>query len=491
MVALGVQGGAVGAGAVGAGAVRARGAGVPRGPSTRVAPSVLAAGIARDRAVRVAVVRVEGSRARVDVLTRTGPWEVRRVIAAAQADPAVVAVEVDHRVRASDVAPAVTAPAAPTSAPAPGGPVPTAASTATVTATPVADPYRTRQWALTALHAEDVRRVAAGAGQVVGVVDSGVDATHPDLAGQVLPGTDEVTPGGDGRADAAGHGTHVAGIVAALAGNGIGVEGFAPQARILPVRALDAAGGGWDSDIAAGVIWAVDHGAGVVNLSLGGTDSSDAMRSAVLYAVARGTVVVAAVGNERQEGNPVEYPAGLSTSVPGVIAVAATTSAGVSAGYSNTGADVTLAAPGDGILSTYPGGTYALMSGTSMATPYVSAVAAVIRSAEPGLSPAQVVQVLVASAVDLEARGRDDATGAGLVDPSAALCRLGHCPAAATPSPSPSPSPSSSTGGPSPSPSAPAALRVTVAGPAPEAVAGRPATLTVTVSDGAGPVVGA
>ncbi|HEY6796702.1 MAG TPA: S8 family serine peptidase [Kineosporiaceae bacterium] len=431
---------------------------VPRGPSTTAAPAALAAGVAPGETVRIAAVRVVSSGARVDVVRSTGPQDARAAIAAAQADPAVVAVEVDHRVRVADAS----------------GRVP---------ATP--DPDRSRQWALDALRAEQLWPAADGAGQVVAVVDTGVEGSHPDLDGRVLVGYDVLSGGGTGNTDPYGHGTHVAGIVAASAGNGIGVEGLAPQALILPVRALDAGGGGWDSDIATAIIWATDHGATVINLSLGGPDASDAMRGAIVYAINHGVVVVAAVGNERADGNPVEYPAAFG--LPGLIAVAATTSERVSAAYSNTGSQVMIAAPGSSILSTYLNGTYALMSGTSMAAPYVSAAVAAVRSAEPGLAPAQVAQVLIGTADDLETPGRDDDTGTGLVDPLAAVCSLGHCPTGVSPTPSGSPSPSPS---PSPTP-APLALGVRVQAPAAPIVSGALAVLTVTVSDVKGPVSGA
>jgi type VII secretion-associated serine protease mycosin len=453
---------------------------LPRSASTRLAPAVVAAGVLPGQAVRVSAVRLAGALAHVDVVRATGPQAAQRAVAAAQADPDVVAVQIDHRVQLQDVSPTAS---------------PTAAAASSASLPLSDDPYRSQQWALTALRAESAWAVSRGAGQVVGVVDSGVDATHPDLVGRILTGTDLVSPGGDGRTDPYGHGTHVAGIIAADAGNGIGVAGLAPLAQILPVRALDATGGGWDSDIATGIIWAADHGASIVSLSLGGPDASDAVRSAVTYAIGKGALVVAAVGNERASGDPVEYPAGFT--MPGLLAVAATTSDGVSASYSNTGTYVTIAAPGSSVLSTYPGGSYALMSGTSMATPYVTAAAALIRSAVPTLTPAHLAAELVATADDLETAGRDDDTGAGLVDPLAALCALSLCSATASPSPSPTASPSgsptSSTDSPSPSatPTSAAPLGVAVRIPASPIVSGARAVLTVTVSDADGPVAGA
>jgi type VII secretion-associated serine protease mycosin len=428
---------------------------------------VLAAGVRAGQSVRVSSVRVSAEGAQVSVSRQTGPEAARVAIAAAQADPEVVAVQVDRRV---ELGPLEVAP------------VRAAAVDAAVVRSD--DSYRTDQWALDALRAEQLWGLTRGAGQVVAVIDTGVLGGHPDLAGQVLTGTDFVTPGGNGWDDGLGHGTHVAGIIAALAGNGVGVAGLAPAAKILPVRALDATGGGWDGDIASGVIWAADHGATVINLSVGGPNNSDAMRSAVSYAVGRGVVVLAAAGNERQAGNPVEYPAGFD--LPGLLAVAATTSTRVSAPYSNTGAYVDVAAPGDAIVSTYLGGRYASMSGTSMATPYVAAAAALIRAAAPGMSAVDVTKLLVSSADDVERIGRDDDTGTGVIDPAEALCAVDLCPPGVTPSPTPSPSPTTSAG-----PASATALTVTVRGPGSPVVRGRTAPVHVLAADADGVVAGA
>jgi serine protease len=469
---------------------------IPRGPSTRTAPRVLARSVAAGRSARVATVRVVDGRARVEVVGVVGPFEAERRIAAAQADPDVVAVEVDRRVTASGSA---TGPS-PTGYPIATDPPPlsTAVNTQTSSGTdsspasptpaatvqaPSNDPYRSEQWALDALGAERLWTVSRGTGQVVAVVDSGVDGTHPDLVGQVLGGIDYVAGAGTGWTDPYGHGTHVAGIVAAVANNGIGVAGLAPDARILPVRVLDSDGAGWDSDIAAGLIWAADHGATVINCSLGGPDAADPVRYAVSYAIGRGAVVVAAAGNERADGNPVSYPAAFA--LPGELGVAATTAARVSANYSDTGSYISLAAPGDGILSTLDGSYYRL-SGTSMAAPYVSAAVALVRAVAPSLGPIDVAQLLTSTADDLEVVGRDDATGSGLIDPAAALCARQLCPPTA-PQASPSPSPS-----PSQSPSSAALpMKITVRAATARVVAGRTAVLSLTITDADGPVPGA
>jgi serine protease len=465
-----------------------------RDASTRTPPREIAAGVTPGQSVRISTVKISADGASVTVLRRTGQDAATAAIAAAQADPAVVAVQVDQRVRALDDVPA----------PATDGPQTTGATRMTAQAALSNDAQRPDQWALDALRAEQAWDVTRGAGQVVAVVDSGVDGTHPDLAGQVLAGTDLVSPGGNGWNDGRGHGTHVAGIIAALAGNGIGIAGLAPAVKILPVRALDALGEGYDSDIAAGVIWAVsddrsDHRASVINLSVGGSENSAAMRAAVSYAVGQGAVVVAAAGNECQAGDGADYPAAFG--LPGELAVAATTSQGVSASYSNTGSYIQVAAPGDRIVSTYPKGEYAELSGTSMATPYAAAAVALIRAADPGLGPVDAARLLISTADDLGHPGRDDDTGAGLVDPVAALCSIGHCPTGAAAQLSPS---ASSTGlTPSPLPSAVltpstsirsaavTGMTATVRVPPAPTVIGKTARLAVTVTDGRCAVEGA
>jgi hypothetical protein len=294
------------------------------------------------------------------------------------------------------------------------------------------DPLAAQQWALTTLRAGEV---GTATGQVVGVVDTGVDASHPDLAGVVLPGTD-IVDGGDGWTDPNGHGTHVAGIVAAVADNGIGGAGLAQGAQILPVRVMAADGSGWDSDAAQGMVWAVDHGATVINLSFGGPDPSPVMDTAVKYALGKGVSVVVAAGNEGQAGNPVEWPA----ADPGVIAVGAVDSAGVRPGWSSSGAQLALVAPGVRITSTVPVSAadpsgYATWDGTSMAAPFVSAAAALLRHAQPTLSAAGVRKRLMDTADDLGPLGVDPDYGAGLVDVVAAEAATGPIDVSTTPAP--------------------------------------------------------
>jgi subtilisin family serine protease len=218
--------------------------------------------------------------------------------------------------------------------------------------------------------------------------------------------------GGPADTDPNGHGTHLAGIVAATAGNGRGGSGIAPGVRILPVRVLDAQGAGYSSHVAAGIVWATDNGAAVINLSLGGPIASGAQQEAIAYAVSRGVLVVGAAGNNHGTGgvDVAQYPAAFAD----VLAVAAVTPESQPATFSTRGDYVDLAAPGTMITSTYPGDRYASFSGTSMAAPFVAGAAALLEGLRD-MTPAQLSDVLRASAVDVAQAGADPATGAGLV----------------------------------------------------------------------------
>jgi subtilisin family serine protease len=294
------------------------------------------------------------------------------------------------------------------------------------------DTFRDLQWGLRADETSVAQAwlTSSGAGQVIAVVDSGVYGGHEDLGGRVRSGAEFLlgngTPtGADGWTDQKGHGTFVAGVAAATRDNELGVTGVAGAAQILPVRVLDASGGGWDADVTAGLLYAADNGATVINLSLGGDVPNGALEAAVDYALARDVSVVVSAGNSGPES--VKYPAAF----PGSIAVAATTEAKALAAfssYSTTDPYVDIAAPGENITSTYsplaaPGGYsyYTGSSGTSFSAPFVSGVVAIVRAARPELSAAQVRAVIEASADDMGPAGPDAQTGAGLVDPAGAL----------------------------------------------------------------------
>ncbi|MEJ5914647.1 S8 family serine peptidase [Pseudokineococcus sp. 1T1Z-3] len=289
------------------------------------------------------------------------------------------------------------------------------------TAGAAADPYRSLQWPLDTLHAEELRPLVTST-PVVAVLDTGVDGDHPDLDDVLVPGVDVVdgtTGPRAGWVDPQGHGTHVAGIVAAEVGNGTGVEGLLAGARVMPVRVLGADGSGSTAQVAQGVVAAVDAGASVLNLSLGASRSDEVLRRAVAYAGERGVVVVAAMGNDGAKGSPTSYPAAYD----GVVAVAATDRADARASFSSSGPHADLAAPGAEVASTWTGAGYRYASGTSMASPYAAAAAAAVRGAAPGLTPTQVEEVLEQTALDLGAPGHDDLYGWGRLVPVAAVER--------------------------------------------------------------------
>lgn len=299
------------------------------------------------------------------------------------------------------------------------------------------DQYRPQQYSTDRVRANLVSDLVTGNGTTVAVVDSGVQGDHPDLTPllpggrqRVLSGTTFLTPdgagpdlrGAPGNVDPNGHGTHVAGIIAAARGNGIGVEGIAPNAQILPVRALDSSGLGWASDVAEAILWAHRQGADVVNLSLAGPSQSAAISAAidsVTTDTSRGkapTIVVAAAGNSG--GNYSEmWPA----AHPRVIAVASTDSADQVAASSSRGGWVDVAAPGVSILSTCTGSTYCYKSGTSMAAPLVAGVAALLREQAPQRTGGDVAGTLQGTALDIDRLGRDDASGWGRIDVAASV----------------------------------------------------------------------
>ncbi len=245
---------------------------------------------------------------------------------------------------------------------------------------------------------------------VVAVLDTGV-SPHPELVSALVAGRNFTdSPGGlQGTGDLYGHGTHVAGTIGADAGTY--VEGVAAGVRIMPVKVLGDSGSGWSNWTADGIVWAADNGADVINMSLGGAGRSTVQTQAVAYARSKGVTVIAAAGNANVS-TPF-YPA----AEPGVIGVAAVDEQRARASFSNFGSYVDVAAPGVDILSTYlPDRGYAYMDGTSMASPHVAGVAALVEAAAPGLTPDQVEQVLTTTTTDLGASGRDDLFGYGLVD---------------------------------------------------------------------------
>jgi serine protease len=254
--------------------------------------------------------------------------------------------------------------------------------------------------------------------KTVAVIDTGVDADHPDLSGRVLPGRDFANDDMN-AADDNGHGTMVAGFAAATGNNGRGVAGAAWNARILPVKVLDAAGSGSDADIAAGITWAADQGADVINLSLGGPSESETLEAAVEYASGKGALVVAAAGNDGF--TTPSYPA----AIPDVVAVGATDWSGNVVWWSNYGPWIDIVAPGYDVSSTAlaagPVDAYEDGYGTSFSSPLVAGVAALVRAKHPTWSPGLVAAELERTARDAGPRGIDDSYGHGLLDAYAAL----------------------------------------------------------------------
>ncbi len=296
------------------------------------------------------------------------------------------------------------------------------------------DPYYVYQWGLSMINAPAAWDVQSGISTVtIAILDTGVDLTHPDLVSQMVNGYDFVNNDAD-PADDHGHGTHVASIAAASGNNGVGLAGVAWNVKIMPVKVLANNGSGSYSGIANAVIWAVDQGADIINMSLGGNSYSQTLQDAITYAHNLGAVVIAAAGNGYESGNAPNYPAANNH----VIGVGATTQSNTCASFSTTGYFVDIAAPGVSIVGAYlrsKGYSYVYMSGTSMATPYVAGLAALLLSVDDTLTPDEVQAFLANTAVDLGDAGRDDIFGAGRIDAASAVNAVFASLPTATPTP--------------------------------------------------------
>ncbi|GHI08993.1 type VII secretion-associated serine protease [Streptomyces cellostaticus] len=296
-----------------------------------------------------------------------------------------------------------------------------------------ADGIRGQQWGLSALHLDEAWRTTKGQGVTVAVLDTGVEADHPDLAGNVLPAKDMIGFGAEpGDRTWARHGTAMAGIIAGHGhgpGNADGVMGVAPEARILPVRVILEDGDSARTKarttrgnaLADGIRWAADHGADVINLSLGDDSNSahpePSEDEAVQYALKKGVVVVASAGNGGDKGDHVSYPA----AYPGVIAATAVDKYGTRASFSTRRWYAAVSAPGVDVVIADPDHKYYEGWGTSAASAFVSGAAALIKAAHPTLAPAQIKKLLEDTARDAPVGGRDDSRGFGMIDPAAAL----------------------------------------------------------------------
>jgi subtilisin family serine protease len=299
------------------------------------------------------------------------------------------------------------------------------------------------QYTATRMDALDPAILRAASSVLIAVIDTGADVTAPDLAAKAPITYNERTPGGDVR-DTVGHGTFVAALAAGSVTNGEGIAGFGGDARLMIIKAGSGDGSFSDLDEATAIVYAVDHGARIINLSLGGPSTTTTEKRAIDYAASHGALVVAAAGNEFEDGNPVEYPAALLQPVgsKGVggrgLSVGASTTGGTRAGFSNTGTYLSLVAPGENVFSAVattsapgrfprvalPGslaGLYGYASGTSFAAPEVSGAAALVWAANPLLDAAGVAQVLKDSASSQGVWSAE--LGWGVIDVASAVAR--------------------------------------------------------------------
>jgi subtilisin family serine protease len=280
--------------------------------------------------------------------------------------------------------------------------------------------YAANQWDKWVMYSDHAWDITQGSRSVkVGIVDEGIDYKHPDLAADfdsTLKGYDFVDNDSDPypKNTMEDHASHVAGIVAAGLNNGVGVAGWA-NVRLYSVRVLNDSGSGTTDVVADGIRWAAQEGCRIINLSLGGTSGTQSLQDAVNYAWGLNALVIGAAGNDGQES--LYYPGAYGNA----LSVAALDTVGVAAYFSNYGPQMGVIAPGVDILSTVPFGQYALMDGTSMATPEVSGVAALVLSYDSSLSAGGLRSVLEASAIDMGAPGWDEHYGYGLVNAWRAL----------------------------------------------------------------------
>ncbi len=302
-----------------------------------------------------------------------------------------------------------------------------------VNAAGVNDPYYDYQWHMKMLDVEKAWKTTKGKGVVVAVIDTGVSVGEDGFF-KVLPGYDFVNDDTD-PADGNAHGTHVAGTIGQKANNGVGVVGVAPEVSILPVKVLSDHGSGSNTWVANGIIWAADHGANVINMSLGGPMPSEVVADACQYAYEQGVTVIAATGNDGYTDS-IGYPAAYEST----IAVGSVDPGKSIAFYSNQGKEIDLVGPGgdvtvdsngdgqgDGVVQeTIEGGQwgYSFFMGTSMATPHVAGVAALVY-AQGVHDPDDIRRILRKSADDLGSKGWDTTYGAGLVNPVKALQMAG------------------------------------------------------------------
>jgi subtilisin family serine protease len=266
------------------------------------------------------------------------------------------------------------------------------------------------QWNLPVIQAEAGWDITKGDEHIIiAVIDTGVDLDHPDLKRRITSGYN-VLLNNDFPDDDNGHGTHVSGIIASETNNQEGLAGITWYNKIMPIKAMGAEGYGTAFDIAKGIFWAVDHGANVINMSLGNYQYSSLLKEAIDYAYNKNVVLIAAAGNENtmQPSYPAAYPE--------VLSVSAVDPTGRRASFSNYGDYIDVSAPGVQIPSTYFNQQYAALSGTSMASPHVAGLAGLLLSANPDLTNKEVLDIIKNSAFDLGTPGIDIHFGNGLID---------------------------------------------------------------------------
>jgi len=300
------------------------------------------------------------------------------------------------------------------------------------------DPYFGSSWHLAKINASTAWDSSTGSGVTVAILDTGVDAAHPDLSSRIVPGWN-FHDNNSNTSDVHGHGSAVAGAAAATMNNAIGVAAIAGQARIMPIRIADANAYAYWSTVAQGLTWAADNGARVANISYVGVAGSSAVQSAAQYMKNKGGLVVVCAGNNNRD----EGIAPTTTMIP----VSATDENDLKTSFSSWGGFVAMSAPGINVWTTQRGGTYGQWWGTSIASPVTAGVVALMMARKPTLSAAQVESLLYASAVDLGASGRDPVFGHGRVDAAAALRAVDGATASTTDTQAPTVSLASPSGG--------------------------------------------
>ena len=277
------------------------------------------------------------------------------------------------------------------------------------------DPDFVYQWHLTQIQGPAAWSTTTGKGPVtIAMIDSGIDSTHPDLTSKLIAGWNFLT-GTSNTSDDLGHGTATAGTAAADTNNGLGISGVAWNNMIMPLVVLNSSDYAAYSDIANAITYAADHGARVINISIGGSSPSSTLQSAVNYAWSKGAVIFASAMNN--SSSTPYYPAACAN----VVAVSATDVNDVFASFSNYGSWIDLSAPGNNILTTMRGGGYGYWYGTSFSSPIVAATAALMLSVQPGLSNSALVSLLEQNSDDLGTPGWDQYFGFGRVNVSKAV----------------------------------------------------------------------